>query len=159
MSRSGYSDDIDQWDLIRWRGQVASAIRGKRGQSLLRDLLAALDAMPEKVLVISEYETKEGDVCTLGALGKSRGIEMQGFDPEDYDGWAHTFSVAPQLVQEITYLNDEGSYNETPEHRWKRMRDWVFAQIRPLPNDANDAANDESPEATEKRADRDTKED
>ena len=22
MSRSGYSDDCDQWDLIRWRGAV-----------------------------------------------------------------------------------------------------------------------------------------
>jgi hypothetical protein len=22
MSRHGYSDDIDQWDLIKWRGQA-----------------------------------------------------------------------------------------------------------------------------------------
>jgi len=36
MSRSGYVDngDIEQWDLIRWRGAVASAIRGKRGEEL-----------------------------------------------------------------------------------------------------------------------------
>jgi len=29
MSRSGYTDscDMDQWDLIRWRGAVASAVR------------------------------------------------------------------------------------------------------------------------------------
>lgn len=32
MSRCGYSDDYDQWALIRWRGAVESAIRGKRGQ-------------------------------------------------------------------------------------------------------------------------------
>ena len=38
MSRSGYSDDLDNWDLIRWRGQVSSAIRGKRGQGFLREL-------------------------------------------------------------------------------------------------------------------------
>lgn len=25
MSRSGYSDDVENWQLIRWRGQVASA--------------------------------------------------------------------------------------------------------------------------------------
>ncbi len=129
MSRSGYHEDIDNWDLIRWRGQVASAIRGKRGQGLLRELLAALDAMPEKALVTSEYETEQGEVCTLGALGKARGIEMKGFDPDDYDGWANTFDVAHQLVQEITFLNDEGWYNETPEQRWQRMRKWVAAQI------------------------------
>jgi hypothetical protein len=145
MSRSGYSDDIDNWDLIRWRGQVASAIRGKRGQSLLRDLLAALDAMPDKALVTSEYETERGEVCTLGALGKSRGIEMRGFDPTDYDGWANTFGSAPQLIQEITYLNDEGWYNETPEQRWKRMRAWVAAQIRDPKTDTDGAHS--SPEA------------
>ncbi len=131
MSRSGYSEDLDNWDLIRWRGQVASAIRGKRGQAILCEILVALDAMPEKALVTSEYETGEGEVCTLGALGKARGIEMRGFDPEDYDGWAATFGVAHQLVQEITYLNDEGGYNETPEQRWARMRNWVAAQIAP----------------------------
>lgn len=30
MSRSGYNDDIDNWQMIKWRGQVASAVRGKR---------------------------------------------------------------------------------------------------------------------------------
>ncbi len=130
MSRSGYSYDLDKWDLIRWRGQVASAIRGKRGQAVLREIVAALDAMPEKALIVSEYETPEGEVCTLGALAKARGIETQGFDADDYDGWANTFGVAHQLVQEITYLNDEGSYNETPEQRWARMREWVASQIR-----------------------------
>ncbi len=130
MSRSGYSDDLDNWDLIRWRGQVASAIRGKRGQAILREIVAALDAMPEKALITSEYETTEGEVCTLGALAKARNIETQGFDSDDYEGWADTFGVAHQLVQEITYLNDEGSYNETPEHRWKRMREWIASKIR-----------------------------
>lgn len=52
MSRSGYTEDCDDnWQLIRWRGAVASAIRGKRGQAFLRELLAALDAMPEKRLI------------------------------------------------------------------------------------------------------------
>ncbi len=29
MSRSGYNDDGTEWDLIRWRGAVASAVRGQ----------------------------------------------------------------------------------------------------------------------------------
>jgi hypothetical protein len=45
MSRSGYSDDLDPLALGRWRGRVASAMRGKRGQAFLREMLAAMDAM------------------------------------------------------------------------------------------------------------------
>ena len=45
MSRSGYSDDDEDGRLAMWRGAVQSAIRGKRGQAALRELLTALDAM------------------------------------------------------------------------------------------------------------------
>jgi hypothetical protein len=41
MSRSGYSDDCDGWALIRWRGAVNSAIKGRRGQQALREIVAA----------------------------------------------------------------------------------------------------------------------
>lgn len=57
MSRSGYYDDgEDPLAHGRWRAQVLSATRGKRGQRLLRDMLEALDAMPEKRLVAHELE-------------------------------------------------------------------------------------------------------
>ena len=69
MSRSGYTDDYDGWDLIRWRGAVHSAIRGRRGQAALREIIAALDALPEKWLAANSLETADGDYCTLGALG------------------------------------------------------------------------------------------
>lgn len=131
MSRSGYSDDLDDWDLIRWRGQVASAIRGKRGQKLLTEMLAALDAMPDKSLVVGELQTPEGDVCALGALGKARGLDMATLDPEEPESVAAAFNIATQLAQEIVYQNDEGSYNETPEQRWERMRKWVISAISP----------------------------
>lgn len=65
MSRSGYSDEIDdQWLSIMWRGRVTSAMRGKRGQAFLRDLVEALDAMPEKRL-IAEYLVVEEAPCDL----------------------------------------------------------------------------------------------
>jgi len=141
VSRSGYSDDIDQWDLIKWRGQVASAIRGRRGQEMLRDLLAALDSMPDKSLTVHELETPEGEVCALGALGKARALDMQKVDPDEPEDVAALFGVAHQLVQEIVYENDEcGGYGETPEHRWKRMRNWVAGQIRDIPQTTTDGA-------------------
>lgn len=130
MSRSGYSDDLDEWDLIRWRGQVASAIRGRRGQAMLRDLLVALDAMPEKTLVAHELETPQGEVCALGALGKARGLDMKEVDPEEPEAVAALFDIAPQLAKEIVYMNDEYWWNITPAERWRRMRAWVAGQIK-----------------------------
>lgn len=129
MSRSGYSEDLEPWDLIRWRGQVASAIRGKRGQKLLMDLLSALDAMPEKALISHELETENGEVCALGALGKYRGMDMSVLDPGEPEEVAAAFDIAHQLAQEIVYMNDDDWSQETPEHRWTRMRAWVAEQI------------------------------
>lgn len=134
MSRHGYSDDIDQWALIRWRGQVASAIRGNRGQQLLLDLIAALDSMPEKVLIAEELVNAEGDYCALGAVGAKRGIAMDNLDPEEPERVASAFDIAEQLAREITYVNDEGGrYDETPQARWQRVRAWAVSHVQPVP--------------------------
>jgi len=130
MSRSGYTDDNDNWELIRWRGAVASAIRGKRGQKLLREMLEALDAMPLKELVVNELITPDGGYCALGALGAWHGINMETIDPDDPDQVAKTFNVAQALVREIVFENDEGGvYQEQPKTRWIRMKKWVEQNI------------------------------
>ena len=129
MSRSGYVDDCDEWALIRWRGAVASAIRGKRGQALLREMLVALDAMPEKELISDEL-IQDGDVCALGVVGIARGLDMAKVDPEEYEQVANLFGISVALVREIESENDEGAfYGETPEQRWARMRKWVVSKI------------------------------
>lgn len=137
MSRSGYLDDLDDpWQLIRWRGAVASAIRGKRGQDLLRSLLAALDALPERRLIAHDLIAPDGAVCALGAAGRARGqcSQMVAVDPEDTEAVAKLFGVAEALSREIAYWNDEGgTYRETPEQRFNRMRAWVAEQIRDTP--------------------------
>jgi hypothetical protein len=133
MSRSGYSDDLDysEWQAIMYRGAVESARRGKRGQAFFKDLLAALDAMPEKRLVAEELETKDGQVCAIGALGKVRGVDMSKIDPEDPAQVSNAFNIAMSLVREIVYMNDEGTYRpETPEERFIRMRNWIAKQIK-----------------------------
>lgn len=128
MSRSGYSEDLDQWALIRWRGQVASAIRGKRGQAFLRELLAALDAMPDKRLIAYDLKDETGAVCALGCIGAARGMELEKLDPEDYETLAPAFGIAEPLVREIEFENDEW-FREPPEQRWTRMRAWVVGVL------------------------------
>lgn len=132
MSRSGYSEDFDNdWELIMWRGAVASAIRGKRGQAFFRDLLAALDALPEKRLIANELEETDGNVCALGALGKRRALDMHELDPEDSQRVADTFGIAEALAKETVWINDEaGNWKETPEQRFERVRAWVVRQIK-----------------------------
>lgn len=138
MSRSGYCDDLEPLAQGRWTAQVRSATRGKRGQALLKDLLAALDWMPVKRLIVHDLVDRDGEVCALGACGKFRGLDMANIDPEEPEQVAAAFDVAEQLAQEIVYWNDEygsvrkpdGSYGpETPEERWVRMRAWVARQI------------------------------
>ena len=133
MSRSGYVDDIeDNWQLIMWRGQVASAIRGRRGQAFLRELIVALDALPKKELIANEL--RHGDeVCALGSVGVRRDIDLEVLDPEDRVALAKTFGVAAPLIQEIEWVNDEMGlylYPDTPEKRWQRVRQWAVENIR-----------------------------
>ena len=161
MSRAGYNDDYGDDDPLvagRWRAAVRSAMRGKRGQAFLREALAALDAMPDKRLVREHllfdgwqpvWSGQEvivggdelvdsagvvmpiGSVCLLGAVGKARGMDLSGLDPEDMDTVAPAFGIADAMARELVYWNDEcGDRGETPEQRWQRMRLWVEKQIK-----------------------------
>lgn len=137
MSRAGYSDDLDPLEMGRWRGRVASALRGKRGQAFLRELLADLDALPQKRLVSSEFDNG-CDVCALGSVGRSRGVDMsKWYTGDEYDecfeGVGDVLGIANPMAREIMFWNDEGGRNETPEERFTRMRKWVADQIVPAP--------------------------
>lgn len=131
MGRSGYSEDYDgDFPIELYRGTVARATRGKRGQRFFRDLLAALDVMPVRRLAANVLEEPDGvcaaatyqaglspmlSPCTMGALGQARGTDMSWFDPE----WAEDdpistsrklgrdFDIAYQLASEVEYMNDE----------------------------------------------------
>lgn len=126
MSRSGYTDECERWDLIRWRGAVTSAIRGNRGQAFLLELIIALDSLPDKALIVEELE-KDGEVCALGSVGKLRGMDMSKIDPEDREQVANAFGIAEAMAAEIMYENDE--YGNTPELRWSRMRKWAESHL------------------------------
>ncbi|CAB3928210.1 hypothetical protein LMG26858_06175 [Achromobacter anxifer] len=157
MSRSGYVED-DGDDILalgRWRGRVASALRGKRGQCFLRELAASLDAMTEKRLIAHELMA-DGQFCTLGVLGANRGIDLAKLDPENYDQVAAAFGIASCMAQEIVYENDEAfidyewqdieicgplrardrrdtcvrvPYDDPAAERWAHMRAWVQKQL------------------------------
>jgi len=154
MTRSGYSDDLDPLELGRWRAQVKSAIRGKRGQALLRELIDALDAMEDKRLYPGSFATADGEYCALGVLGAKRGTKMDDLGDDDCgpDQVGERFGIARQLAAEIMFMNDEwiDEWRYVPvticgpmrrherhermravhnanaaEQRWKHMREWA----------------------------------
>lgn len=161
MSRHGYVDYDGDDPLAegRWRGALLSAFRGKRGQAFLRELIEALDAMPEKALAAHSF-VKDGEICALGSVALKRGIDVSEFestddkydDHIDHDALAAKFNVASCLAREIMYENDDGDQwhwedtgavcqgvpygsnrkyrtHDTPEERWQRMRAWAVWQL------------------------------
>lgn len=131
MSRSGYTEDSESdWALICYRGAVASGIRGKRGQAFLREMLTALDALPEKKLVAHELEMN-GQVCAIGSVGQARGIDMSKLDPEEAEQVAEAFGISEALAREIVHINDDDGWrNDAPERRFERMRAWIVKNLR-----------------------------
>jgi hypothetical protein len=159
MSRSGYDDDCDNWALIRWRGAVTQAIRGQRGQAMLRELVQALDALPEKRLAADSLVNADGDYCALGALGRARGMDLAAIDPDDRHAVARAFGVAEALAAEVMWENDSGVMDDrravnfevcgpmrrweshmqlrwepnpnAARIRWEQMRAWAVANLKP----------------------------
>ncbi len=110
MSRSGYSEDGTEWELICWRGAVKAAIRGKRGQVFLHEFRDALDALPDKKLCHHDLQRPDGACCAIGAVGKARGIDMTEMDPDyasESGELSKMFNIANAMVREIEYENDE----------------------------------------------------
>jgi hypothetical protein len=118
MSRHGYIEFEGEDPLAegRWRGAMQAAKRGKRGQAFFRDLIEALDEMPVKELAAHSF-TRDGEVCSLGALALKRVIDVSEFEPPqgedewddeiDHDALATKFGIAACLAREVMYENDE----------------------------------------------------
>ncbi|MBZ3919250.1 MULTISPECIES: hypothetical protein [Xanthomonas] len=101
----------------------------------MRDLIAALDALPEKKLIAHTVE-QDGCFCALGAVAHLRGTDLDqgpnGGTDHDFepDRAAARLDIATPLAQEVVYENDEASYwDETPEARWTRMRQWAVSNL------------------------------
>jgi hypothetical protein len=134
MSRSGYDCDIEQWDLICWRGQVAAAIRGKRGQAFLLEMWRAMQTLPTHELTTGKLD-EGANVCALGAVGRKRGIDMQQVDPNDNENVATLFGIPLALACEIMWENDEGGGGwryETKRQRFERVKKWIESHLLPV---------------------------
>jgi hypothetical protein len=141
MSRYSDFDDYywEPWMDGQAAGALQSAIRGRRGQQLLRDLIAGLDALPEPELAAGALEDPEtGCVCALGAVRLQRGPEAVPLpcDPTDPDlDWrelAGLFDISQTLANEVVTQNEYntvGNDEQSRRHRWLSVRAWAVGHL------------------------------
>jgi hypothetical protein len=141
MSRYSDCDDYDwePWMEGQAAGALQSAIRGRRGQQLLRDLVAGLDALPEPELAAGALEDpKTGCLCALGVVRLQRGPEAVPlrFDPSDPDvDWrelAEPFGISETLANAVVSQNEYGSKcndEQSRRRRWLSVRAWAVGHL------------------------------
>ena len=157
--RLNYSDEEDypgQFNL--WEANCRRSLQGKAGQRELRELEAALLALPEKRLIHGTLTNEEGGVCAIACYAKHKGIDLAKFDPEYESDTVGIVAGMPRLVAwKVVALNDvefegryayaEGPTREptypsyaphhgvwtffpyTPEERYERVLAWVREQL------------------------------
>jgi hypothetical protein len=141
MSRLCQDDygDAEPWMEGQQAGALRSAIRGQRGQRLLRDLVAGLEALPSPELSAGALEDEDtGCCCAFGVVRRYRGAAAVPlyFDPMEADldppHFAEPFDVAPALAWEVVEVN-EGSSDSNMEaarrQRWERVRAWAVKHL------------------------------
>lgn len=137
MSRfwDGESDDPLDWG--RYEAAKRSTLRGKRGQAFLRELIAALDALPKPELSEGALgDRRTGCVCALGAVALAQGDSFDdlakddgSWGPEDAAEW---YGISPTLANEIISANDEwrdGNDAKTRQSRWRVVRAWAVRHL------------------------------
>jgi hypothetical protein len=135
-----------------WEANLARHFSGREGQARLRELRDALLALPEKRLIPVRLADEGGQVCALGAMSLRRRLNAgEGLDTalaamterviEDewgIDGWeAEQATIGEGLamgckmpfIVAVSYENDLGGPNETPEARYERVLAWVEKRI------------------------------
>ncbi len=151
MSR--FSDDGEsELPYEFWQQAAKRAVHGSRGQQALRDLEAALLAMPEKRLLYSAISNGKDCGCALGVLAAHKQVQTTGCSwseafarlPFGDDDWNETvrlgvqFGLRKTVASLFAEWNDEGIGKLTPEYGILRSAeltdeqryDMVLAKVR-----------------------------
>lgn len=108
MSRIAYSDEEQfsgQFEL--WQANCQRSLHGKAGQAALRELEAALLAMPSKRLIANQLQDEHGDVCAIGALVRYKGITPTTRWPDEDMEAVGVECGMPRLVAwKVVEIND-----------------------------------------------------
>jgi len=135
--RISYSEEEEfSGQFALWQVNCQRSLSGNKGQQSLRELEAALLALPSKRLIAHRLDNGE-DVCAIGALVRYKHISPVS-DPEFEMENVGIECGMPQLVAwKIVEINDtfdcryEGNrrVDYTPEERYEKVLNWVREQL------------------------------
>jgi len=137
VSRTWEGESDDPLDWGRYEAAKRSTLRGRRGQAFLRELIAALDALPRPELSAGALGNRRtGCVCALGAVALAQGDSFEdlakdngNWSPEDAADW---YGISPTLANEIIGANDDwrdGNSLDVRRSRWRHVRAWAVANL------------------------------
>lgn len=144
--------DYEEWDgpdtSGLWWSSFHRAINSDRGQKMLREIEAALLAMPERTLIADVLSDASGGVCAVGAVAAHRRVKAgQSWEDavlslpmiEDGDETAYfaqtALGMARTIAWEIAQENDRELWDwnvaqELPQARYERVLAWVQSRIK-----------------------------
>lgn len=154
--RIGYSEE-EQFDgqFNLWQANCYRSLHGKKGQAALRELEAALIALPTKRLIAGKL-VEQGDVCAIGALALHKGATeevLEHHDDEYMEGVGMEYGLPKLVAWKVVEANDiefdyyvdtwapgpaqwvHGSPGYrlrvpmTPEQRYTAMLGWVRSML------------------------------
>lgn len=153
MSRYDY--ESGDYPAHWWQIDLERALTSGRGQRLLREVLAALIAMPRWELIEAEIvevttddddQVVDGAVCAVGAyaaycirqggwtwteaLSQLAEDGWRGGDSYDTQRLGQKYGLARTVAYELGWLNDEAYARLSPSERWHAVFGWVWGQIR-----------------------------
>ncbi len=153
MSRINYTEEEERpGQFALWHANIRRQMFSQRGQRVLRDMEAALLAMPEKRL-INGYVAHEGEVCAVGSyVAHKRTLaqqkpwaevvaEMEAHDLEwngpyadeadpDYAQDVAAEADIPSLIAWAAVDENEHGPARTPEERHELVLKWVRSWIK-----------------------------
>ena len=122
-----------------WQANCRRSRQGKKGQASLRELEAALLAMPDKRIHRDVLVEPSGETCAIGELMVHRKVsdgitreqaiaECAVLDPGDT--LYHGVSVGlPRMVAWSVAVENDYERNVTPEKRYADMLAWVRGNL------------------------------
>lgn len=148
--------DEEEWpgQFGLWDANCRRSIKGRKGQAALRELEAALLALPEKRLIADKLEDDEGRVCAIGALAKAKGVTPKADPDYEMEEVGVELGMPRMVAWKVVAENDvtldkvwnvaEGPLapndypyqgglllirDVTPEERYEKMLAWVQEQL------------------------------
>ena len=122
-----------------WQANCRRSRRGKKGQAVLREIEAALVAMPDKLIHKDVFVEANGETCAIGALAIQRRVQSGESRKEaaeslsmlcPYDTEEHGVDLGfPRMVAWSIAVENDDDRRTTPEERYNRMLAWVRGEL------------------------------